>query len=109
MTRHPHRLDGSAEQCQPCETFTHDPDDPCGMENVHECLAPFDGTHPCAGTVSFCWHCNRDHHVGGYNACLARAGSECPRHHPACLARRAAEQGATHGDRAADASVVVIE
>jgi hypothetical protein len=71
----------SAEHCQPCANFTPQ-EDYYGM-NRHSCYAPFDGTSPCDGTVSFCENCNKDHHAGGYETCKGSRG--CMRNHPKCV------------------------
>ncbi len=64
-------------QDQPCANFrpSRGSNEHAVWDNEHECLAPFDGTHPCAdagGTVSFCENCSRDHHSNGYQSCAAR-------------------------------------
>ena len=51
---------------QPCQNYTpKDADIPNaqGFPNRHQC-------YRCGGLVSFCLACMRDHHLGGYEACV---------------------------------------
>ena len=62
---------------QPCDSFNprREANAYHSWDNVHECFGPFDanGHDPaypmCAGKVSFCEACHRDHHSGGYETC----------------------------------------
>lgn len=50
---------------QPCTKFEAQKDyyyDSVGS-NRHQC-------YKCAGVVSFCINCNKDHHENGYESCL---------------------------------------
>lgn len=53
---------------QPCQEFKpkRDGNGYGEWDNRHEC-------YRCAGLVSFCENCTRDHHADGYETCRAEA------------------------------------
>jgi hypothetical protein len=58
---------------QPCDNFSpsRDGNEFATWDNEHYCYKD------CGKTVSFCTHCSRDHHEGGYQSCIfVREGGE---------------------------------
>lgn len=62
-------LDNSAEERQPCDRWS-----PADMltswaSDTHECTN-------CGGIRRECGNCGKDHHVGGWQSCVRKDGSD---------------------------------